>query len=69
MHSWVNYISKAMALLALGVILNAIDFDANLGAMQSDDTLYMMRITLSFGTAFIALLILFLLFNSRLRKL
>ncbi|MDO6560756.1 MFS transporter [Paraglaciecola chathamensis] len=69
MHSWVNYISKAVALLALGIILNTIDFDANLGSMQTDDTLYMMRITLSFGTASIALLILFLLFNSRLRKL
>ena len=69
MHSWVNYICKALALLSLGIILNMIDFDANLGHLQSDATLHMMRIILSFGTIFMAILILFLLFKTRLSKL
>lgn len=69
MHSWVNYICKAMALLALGVILNMVNFDANLGPLQNDTTLHMMRIILSSGTIFMALLILFILFKTRLSKL
>ncbi|WP_337879202.1 MFS transporter [Rheinheimera sp.] len=60
-HGWVTHLSAALALLATGLCLNLIQFDAHLGAAQSPQTLDWMRAILSGGTVLFALLSLWLL--------
>ncbi|MDN4504328.1 MFS transporter [Alteromonadaceae bacterium BrNp21-10] len=55
-HNWVVNISMAFALLASGLSLNLIGFDAELGALQSGTSLLNMRLILSLGTVIFALL-------------
>jgi Na+/melibiose symporter-like transporter len=60
-HTWVVNISLALSLLISGLLLNSIGFNANNQAFQTDDSIFLMRIILSFGTVIFSLIPLLLL--------
>lgn len=60
-HQFISKSCQSLALVASGVALNLIGFDANLTGSQAYETILSMRIILSFGTVAFALLALFIL--------
>jgi Na+/melibiose symporter-like transporter len=55
-YNWVQHFSGSFALIISGITLNVIGFNANLGAEQSDSSMFSMRVILSAGTFFSAVL-------------
>ena len=55
-HTWVVNISMAFAVLIAGLCLNLIGFDAMKQGAQTDDSIFLMRIILSFGTVLFSLI-------------
>lgn len=63
LHTWVVNISIALSLLISGLLLNLIGFNASNKAFQTDDSIFFMRIILSFGTVLFSLIPLLFLRN------
>lgn len=54
--NWAIYISSGIAMIASGLTLNLIGFDAHLGAEQTDTAITAMRVILAIGTTIFSLL-------------